>query len=120
MKNNLSQLGLALILIVLAVVLLNPTGTYMPSMMVVGLMASTLAAFALFAGVIVKESAGDEREVVHRMHAGRVAFLVGTLLLVLGIVIQAWTHSVDPWLVYTLVAMTLAKLGTRIYSDIHL
>lgn len=117
MPNNISQFALALIMIVLSVVLLNPTGMYMPGMMVAALMASTLAAFALFAGVIFGESAGDERDVMHRMRAGRIAFLSGALLLVLGIVSEAWNHSVDPWLVYTLVGMILAKFCARIYTD---
>lgn len=117
MANNISQAALALILIVLSVVLLNPTGMYMPGMMVGALMASTLAAFGLLASVISKEGAADEREALHRARAGRFAFLVGSLLLTLGIVAQAWNHNVDPWLVYALIAMILAKFGARLYSE---
>jgi hypothetical protein len=36
--------------------------------------------------------------------------------LILGIGLQAKAHAIDPWLVWALVAMVLAKVGARIWS----
>lgn len=117
MKNNLKETIVGAVLLVLAVLLLNPLNFWMPDMMLVGMLGLTLGAFALFAGFVLREKVQDERELAHRMLAGRVAFLVGSALLTLGIVVQATRHEVDPWLVIALVAMVLSKLVVRIYSD---
>ncbi len=62
----------------------------------------------------------DERDALHRTLAGRNAFLAGSGILTLAIVIQGYTHSVDPWLVLALIAMIVVKIGTRIWSDKNL
>jgi hypothetical protein len=51
------------------------------------------------------------------MLSGRIAFLVGSTLLTLGIIVQSLNHNVDAWLVVTLVAMILSKIVVRIYGD---
>lgn len=119
-NNSLQQTLAALALIGIAFFLLNPFKLFMPDMMVMVLMALLLVVFALFASFVLRERAGDEREAQHRMHAGRVAFLVGSGVLMLGIVTQSFTHRIDAWLVLALVCMILAKLGTRFYSDRNL
>ena len=50
----------------------------------------------------------------------RNAFLAGAAVLTLGIVIQGYTHAVDPWLVIALIVMIVVKIGTRIWSDKNL
>lgn len=80
----------------------------------------TLAVFAVFAIFILREKVQDEREALHRMLAGRVAFLTGSALLTIGIVVQSLQDAVDVWLVIVLVAMVLSKLATRLYSDSRL
>ena len=117
MKNNLKETIVGAVLLALAVLLLNPFNFWMPDMMVMGMLGVMLAAFALFASFVLREKVGDEREAVHRMLAGRVAFLIGSAFLTLGIVVQATTHEVDKWLVGALVAMVLSKIATRIYTD---
>lgn len=107
-------------LIVLAVLLLNPFAFWMPDMMVVAMLAITLALFAAFASFILRERAADEREALHRTLAGRNAFLVGSGVLTLGIIVEGYAHAVDPWLVYALIAMIVAKIATRMWSDRNL
>ena len=97
--------------------LLNPFHFWMPEMMVMAMFAVTFIVFALFAIFVLREKAQDEREVAHRMLSGRVAFLVGSALLTLGIIAQSLNHNVDAWLVVTLVAMILSKIVARIYGD---
>jgi len=118
MKNNVTkEIAVSGVLIVLTVLLLNPFHFWMPEMMVMLMLALTFIVFALFAIFVLNEKAQDERELAHRMHSGRVAFLVGSALLTLGVIVQALHHAVDPWLVVALVVMILSKIIARIYGE---
>lgn len=86
----------------------------MMHMLILGI---TLVIFAIFAIFILREKVQDEREAVHRMLSGRVAFLTGSALLTIAIAVQSLQGVVDVWLVIVLIAMVLSKLITRIYSD---
>jgi phosphatidylglycerophosphate synthase len=121
MQNNFTkEIAVSLILIALTVLLLNPFHFWMPDMIVMIMLILTLVVFALFATFVLQEKTQDERDVAHRMLSGRVAFLTGSALLTLGIVVQALQHNVDIWLVVILVAMVLSKIITRIYSNSRL
>lgn len=108
------------ILVVLVVLALNPFHFWMPVPLHVMMLGATIAAFGVVAGFIMRESAGDERDVTHRMRAGRVAFLAGTAILVVGIVTQSFMYEVDPWLVGALAGMVIAKMLARVYEDRYL
>ena len=121
MKNNLQIESItSLVLIVLAIFLLNPFHFFMPSMVHMMMLGITLVVFAFFAIFILREKVQDERDTAHRMLSGRVAFLVGSALLTIGIIAQSLQDRVDTWLVIALVAMVLSKLATRMYSDYRL
>ncbi len=111
------EIGISSVLVVLTVLLLNPFHFWMPNMVHMIMLALTLVIFALLAIFIVREKVQDERETLHRMLSGRVAFLTGSALLTIAIVVQSLQDTVDVWLVIILVAMVLSKLITRIYSD---
>ena len=118
MKNNLKiEVMISLVLVILTVLLLNPFHFWMPNMVHMVMLAFTLVIFALFAVFVLREKVEDERESVHRMLSGRVAFLTGSALLIVAIAVQSFRDRVDVWLVVVLVAMVLSKLVTRIYSD---
>ena len=120
MKNNLKETIITLALIVISVLLLNPFHFWMPDMMVMCMLAIALGLFAIFASFILREDMRDERDAQHRTLAGRNAFLAGSGIITLGIVIQGYTHTVDPWLVVSLIVMIVVKIGTRIWSDKNL
>jgi hypothetical protein len=120
MKNNLKETIVTVALIAVAILLLNPFHFWMPDMMVMSMLAITLALFGIFASFILRERSVDEREDQHKSLAGRNAFLAGSGILTLGIVIQGYTHAVDPWLVFTLIGMVAVKLITRHWSDKNL
>ena len=105
--------------VLLAVFLLNPLDIWMPTMAVVCAVALALVAVAALAALVLAERAADEREEAHRMHAGRWAFLAGTVIATAGIAVQAFSHAVDPWLVATLTAMVVVKIGSRTHSERH-
>ena len=118
MKNNefANEVIAALILVLLVGALLNPFNWFMTSPIVMLLILGLVVVFILFTVFIWKEKARDERELLHRTIAGRVAFLAGALVLVIGIIIEGLSHSVDVWLVLTLKVMIFAKIITSIYN----
>ncbi len=120
MKNNLTESIITGALILIAILLLNPFHFWMPDMMVMGMLTCALVFFGIFASFILREKKVDERDDVHRALAGRNAFLAGTTILMFGIVVHGYTHSVDPWLVVALIVMILVKIITRIWSDKNL
>jgi hypothetical protein len=121
MKNKITQeVVVPFTLIILAVLLLNPFNFWMPNMMVLGMLLFALILFAIFASFILKEKVFDERDNVNRSLAGRNAFLAGSAVLLLGILVQGYYHSVDAWLVIALVAMIIVKIATRAWSDKNL
>ena len=119
MKNNLLQeVLISGILIILLVLFLNPFGFWMPTALYMMMMLGLVVVFALFASFVWRENHKDEREGLHKMMAGRIAFLVGTALLTLGIIVQSFNHEIDPWLVFTLAGMIVAKVIGLIYGRI--
>lgn len=117
MKNNILETISTTVLMCIAVLLLNPFDMWMPDMMVTSMLVIGLLVFGIFAGFMLQEKSGDERENSHRALAGRNAFLVGSSVLVLGILVQGYTHTVDGWLVIALVSMIVSKFLTRAWSD---
>jgi cobalamin synthase len=121
MKNNnavpIKETVAAAVLVVVLLALVNPFSWWMPSMMLAGLLVISLVAFGLFAAFIVKEKTVDEREEQHKVLAGRVAFITGTAVLTVAIVVQSLHHAVDPWLYVAFVAMVVSKLLARAYTD---
>ncbi|HYC83164.1 MAG TPA: hypothetical protein VEB60_01285 [Candidatus Paceibacterota bacterium] len=121
MKNNsLKEYIVVLALVILAVLLLNPFHFWMPDMMLLAILGIALVVFGIFASFILREGGLDERECYHRMLAGRTAFLSGSAIALAGITVQSYRHAVDPWLVAAFIAMIVAKIGSRIYSEKHL
>lgn len=120
MKNNLKETIVTIALIAIAILLLNPFHFWMPDMMVMCMLATALVLFGIFASFILREKSVDEREAQHKSLAGRNAFLVGSGILMLGIVVQGYTHTVDPWLVVALIGMVIVKILTRHWSDKNL
>jgi hypothetical protein len=114
---NSKEILLTVLLVVLSILLLNPFHFWMPTMMVIGMLACTVLVLALIVAFVVREQDLDERDATHRMTAGRIAFVTGTAFATLGIVYQSLAHEVDIWLVMTLVGMVGAKLATRLYLE---
>jgi len=119
MKNNfLQEILIAVFLIVLLVLFVNPFDFWMPDMLVMMMVTVLAVLYFIFAGFVWKEKARDERESMHKMLASRVSFLSGSLVLVLGVIVQSMTHSLDIWLVYALSVMLVAKIAGHIYVKI--
>jgi len=112
MRNNkLQESIIAAVLIAIAVFLLNPFNWRMPSNVVMLIAAGLAAVFAIYASFAWREQAQDEREHMLRSFSGRIAFLAGSGMLSIAIIVQAFAHQVDPWLVLALSCMVIAKIA---------
>ena len=105
------------VLLLSAVLLVNPLQLWMPTMLHMIMLAVVVAAFGVLAVFVVFERVVDERDYAHRSLAGRAAFLVGSAILLMGIVVQTFAHTLDPWLVVALLGMVVAKIGARMWSS---
>lgn len=117
MKNNfLQEIFVSSALIVLIVLFLNPFDFWMPNALLLMMVAGLIVAFALFASFVWRENVKDEREALHGLMAGRIAYLTGAGGLIIGIIVQSLQHNLDGWLVAILGVMILAKIITLIYG----
>jgi hypothetical protein len=109
----------AVVLIILLVLIGNPFMLWMPSMIVVSVLVVITALIFVWAGFILTEKAHDEREELHRTHAGRSAYLSAAAVLTVALVYQGLTETIDFWIPLTLAVMILAKLFTRLFVDTY-
>ncbi len=117
MKNNTPQFILAGVLVVLLFLLSDPVMLWMPPEAVSIVLLALAVLMTLWAGFVMKETRGDEREVYHRMNAGRIAYLAGLAVLMIALVVQGLGGAVDIWIAITLAVMVLSKLGARLYLE---
>ena len=112
----LQEAVVSAILVVLLVFFIDPLQAWMPSASAMLFVALLVAVFGVFAGLVWRERAEDERDNLHRLLAGRMGFLTGAVVLVAGITVESVQHSLDPWLVYALAAMVFAKVAGSLYG----
>jgi hypothetical protein len=117
MKNNILQIAVALVIIFFLLALGDFLPFWMPNMdEMLALLVVTLL-MLIWSGFVMYEKAVDEREVMLRMHAGRVAYLSGIGVLLTALIVQGFAHAIDPWIMLTLAVMVVSKLAARLYLD---
>ena len=113
------EITLSLILIILLAAILNPFHFWMPSMIVYTLLVALLAVFGVFAVFIWREHSSDERENLHKLMAGRFAFLFGAGILVLASIVEEINGQIDIWIIIALSGMILAKVAGLYYGKLR-
>lgn len=116
-KNTFAEILVSVVLVVLLIVFLSQSPLLMPMSTTTMMGILVALSFIVFAGLIWKEKARDERENIHVLGAGRISFVAGLLIALTGILIQSFNHNIDPWLIFTAIGMILAKIFFRIYSS---
>ena len=106
------------VLILILLTFLKTSSLLMPMSFDALLIIGLIIFFFLFLTLVWKEKVADERDQIHRSDAGRISFMAGSIVLLLGIVTQSLSHNIDPWLIITLIAMIFVKIAARIYSQI--
>jgi hypothetical protein len=117
MKNNTIQVVVALVLVVLLLALADLIPFWMPDMAEMLVLLGACSLLLVWAGFVMYEKNGDERELVHRMNAGRAAYLSGIGTLTVALIIQGLGHAIDPWIAVTLGAMVVSKLIAHLFSE---
>lgn len=102
----------------IAILFLNPGHLSMPQSMQSMLIVGIIISFLIFSAFLLKERGADERDTVHILTAGRISYLVGVGILIIGIILQALSHQIDPWLVVAICSMVFSKLVSRFYSHL--
>lgn len=117
MRKYVSEIVIALILVVILACFVEPFGFQMPKILhwiFLGLLFIVFSVFALF---VCKERFADEREQYHGLVSARFAYLSGASILVIGITVEAFSHTINPWLPVSLGVMVLAKVATRLWAE---
>jgi hypothetical protein len=117
MPKIFSETVIAALLVVFLVWFVNPFGFWMTDAFHMTLLGLIVALFAVFAMFLWRETAVDEREQLHRFIGTRFAYTAGGVLLLIGIVLQAVSHEIDPWLPLVLTGMVLAKILGRVFAE---
>ena len=117
MKHKHIHIGIAALLIICLTLLSDPFMVWMPMGAQMAALLSAAVLLAIWAGFVMYENAPDEREAVHRMNAGRMAYLSGIILLTIALITQGLAHDIDPWISCTLGTMVVVKLASRFYSE---
>jgi len=106
----LSESLLALAVLAVLFLEIDPFHWFMPTEMQMILLCVFSAALALYAGVVFREQAKDERESNHLYRASRWGYLIGVVALAIVIVVQNVLRHLDPWLLVVLGMMVITKL----------
>lgn len=119
MKNSfLGEIVISLVLIVLLILIINPLNFWMPNQAHMMMVIALGVLFMIFASFVWREKTTDERDNLHRSIASRFAYVTGTGLLVIAIIVQILTHTLDMWIVVVLGTMILAKIIGLWYAKI--
>lgn len=119
MANKLFSIATAVIFVILLVLLSDPFMVWMPMGMQLAVLVAAAVVACIWAGFVMLERAHDEREVLHKMHAGRVAYLSGIAVLTIALIVQGFGHAIDPWVPLALGTMVISKLLSRFYTDLY-
>ena len=119
MKNNIFPILTALALVVLLTLLTDPFMLWMPPMAAMAALLGATVLLGAWAGLVMYEKVGDEREREHRMHADRFAYLFGIAILTAALVVQGLSHHIDLWVALALGSMVVAKLVARLYAALY-
>ena len=106
--------GLTLVMIGIIIGTKNVDMSDMTSGMIAGIFGAALFGYAIF---VYQEKPADEREQAISTIAGKYSYIVGALVLSVGIVVQSLDHDLDIWLPIALGSMVLAKLLTLVIHN---
>ena len=116
--NFIGEIVISLALIGLLVFFINPLDLLMPHVLHPFMVPFLAVLFIAFAGLLWKESPGDEREQLHKFIASRFAYFAVIATLIIGVIFQSFKGEVDPFLIIGICIALLAKILGLIYGHI--
>ena len=114
-----AEIYLSAILILLLITCVNPLEAMMPIFWDRTVIVLLIVVYGLYAGIVYREAARDERERLHVARAERIGFLTGATLVLVFIVFETFFTSVEKALVFVLGGMVLAKMIALIVLKIR-
>lgn len=104
-------------LVVLSAVAIAPKTLVMPSSLQMGVLAAVIGLIATFLTLLWREHPADEREAQNQATASRLAYVVGSIVLIVSLIMQSLTHTLDPAVPLALFAMIATKVVVQRQSD---
>lgn len=119
MKKYKQLLDIILLLGLTTITLLAiaPKTFVMPSSLQMLILATVLGLIAAFLVLLWREQPDDEREMQNQALASRSAYIVGSLVLIIALIIQSLNHDLDPAIPVALLAMIAIKVIVQRTKD---
>ena len=83
---------------------------FMPTNLEVALIAAVLVLLAAFLAFYWREDPSDEREAYNQALASRMAYVIGSIVLITGFIVQVVRHDMDATIPLALFTMLATKL----------
>jgi hypothetical protein len=117
MNKTITHTAVAVLISFLLAVIADLVPFWMPMMRELVALVCVTVLLLVWASFVLLETSVDEREVNLKMRSGRVAYVAGLAVLLLALIVQTMSHTIDPWIPGALAVMVLAKQFTRMYLD---
>ena len=115
--KSLLDIFLLLSLSVIAFLAVAPHAIIMPSALQMLILAIVLVLTSGFLLFLWREQPDDERELQNQVIASRWAYIIGSIVLILALVIQSLKHHIDPAVPIALLAMIATKIIVQRSKD---
>jgi cobalamin synthase len=119
MKKYKQLLDIVLLcgLLLISLVAIAPETIVMPSTLQMVILACVLGLLAMFIVFFWREQPNDEREMQNQAVASRSAYIVGSLVLIVALVVQSLRHELDAAIPIALLAMIATKIVVQRNRD---
>lgn len=118
-KTIFAESVLLAILSVLLVLLVNPFHIVMKLMLSAGVIALLVILYLVKFFIIWREKPQDERDLEHRLKSSWASYSSVSVLLFVGVIVEALSGGVDIWLIVALTGMFISKLVSLLYLEIY-
>jgi cobalamin synthase len=94
----------------ISVLAIAPKTFVMPTSLQMIVLAVVLGLISMFLVLLWREQPDDEREMQNQALASRFAYIVGSLVLIVSLIVQSLNHDLDPAVPIALLAMIATKI----------
>jgi cobalamin synthase len=101
----------------ISLVAVAPKTIVMPSSLQMVLLAVVIGLISSFLVLLWREQPSDERELQNQAVASRSAYIVGSLVLILALIVQSLRHNLDADVPIALLAMIATKVIVQSHKD---
>lgn len=118
-KTIFAECALLAILSILLLLLLDPLHLMMKVMLSMGVIVVLIFLYLIKFFLIWREKPQDERDLAHRFKSSWASYSTVSVLLFMGVIVEALQGDVDVWLITALAGMFISKLVSLLYLEIY-